>query len=260
MSKVMIEPKNKSISKTLAILSTFTETHPMQRTSDIANKLEMNISTVSRHLNTLFDGGYLERDEHTGYYYPGLKIVALAGTTLHNRAEYRYSYPQLVKISNKYQVHSHMGVLDGQDVVHLISSSCESTKDLFIPMGHRNPLYCSAMGRAILAYIPTKQSDDLLKSSQMVEYTPETCTDIEMIKLELKEVKGQGYAVVKDELAWGKASLAAPIFNRNRDVIGAISVSLSVEQLEAEGREFELARVVKYTAGKISGQLGYYPV
>lgn len=260
MSKITIEPKNKSISKTLSILSTFTETNPMQRTSDIANKLKMNISTVSRHLNTLYDCGYLEREEQTGYYYPGLKIVALAGATLHNRAEYRYSYPQLVKISNKYQVHSHMGVLDGNDVVHLISSSCESTKDLFIPMGHRNPLYCSAMGRAILAYLPAKQSDDLLKTSQMIEYTPETCTDIEAIKIELKEVKGQGYAVVKDELAWGKASLASPIFNRNREVIGAISVSLSVEQLEIDGREFELARVVKYMAGKISGQLGYYPV
>lgn len=260
MSNLTIESKNKSISKTLAILSTFTESHPMQRTSDIANKLNMNISTVSRHLNTLFDSGYLDRDEHTGYYSPGLKIVALAGATLHNRAEYRYAYPQLIKISNKYQVHSHMGVLEGNDVVHLISSSCESTKDLFIPMGHRNPLYCSAMGRAMLAYLPKREAEELLKSSDFIEYTPETCTDIEEIKLEMKEIKGQGYAVVRDELAWGKASLAAPIFNRNREVIGAISVSLSVEQLEAEGREFELARVVKYTAGKISGQLGYYPV
>ena len=53
----------KSVSKTLAILSTFDERTPMQRTSDIAARLGMNISTVSRHLNTLLDWGFLRRDD-----------------------------------------------------------------------------------------------------------------------------------------------------------------------------------------------------
>lgn len=74
----------KSVSKTLAILSTFDETAPMQRTSDIAMKLDMNVSTVSRHLNTMLDWGFLERDDFTGFYYPGLEIVALAGAALQN--------------------------------------------------------------------------------------------------------------------------------------------------------------------------------
>ena len=55
----------KSVSKTLAILSTFDERTPMQRTSDIAARLGMNISTVSRHLNTLLDWGFLRRDDET---------------------------------------------------------------------------------------------------------------------------------------------------------------------------------------------------
>ena len=53
------ESNTKSLNKTLAILSTFNEKTPMQRTSDIAAKLGINISTVSRHLNTLLDWGFL---------------------------------------------------------------------------------------------------------------------------------------------------------------------------------------------------------
>lgn len=72
----------KSVSKTLAILSTFDERTPMQRTSDIAARLGMNISTVSRHLNTLLDWGFLRRDDKTGCYYPGTQIISLAGAAL----------------------------------------------------------------------------------------------------------------------------------------------------------------------------------
>lgn len=66
---------NKSVSKTLAILSLFSEGERMLRTSEIAERLQMNISTVSRHLNTLLDGGFLQRDDATGYYYPGMEII-----------------------------------------------------------------------------------------------------------------------------------------------------------------------------------------
>ncbi len=93
------ESNTKSLNKTLAILSTFNEKTPMQRTSDIAAKLGINISTVSRHLNTLLDWGFLQRDDLTGCYYPGMKILELAGTALQNNDIYRYAFPELQKIS-----------------------------------------------------------------------------------------------------------------------------------------------------------------
>ena len=72
-----VSTNTKSVSKTLAILSSFNERTPTQRTSDIAAKLHMNISTVSRHLNTMLDWGFLMRDEETGRYSLGYEVVAL---------------------------------------------------------------------------------------------------------------------------------------------------------------------------------------
>lgn len=101
----------KSVSKTLAILSTFDERTPMQRTSDIAARLGMNISTVSRHLNTLLDWGFLRRDDETGCYYPGTQIISLAGATLQDSDVYRYSFPELQLLSFRYGVHSLLSLI-----------------------------------------------------------------------------------------------------------------------------------------------------
>ena len=259
----------KSVSKTLEILSTFNELAPEQRTSDIANKLHMNISTVSRHLNTMLDWGFLMRDEETGRYSLGYEVVALAGAALQNNPlagaalqnndVYRHAYPELQQLSYKYGVHSHMGVPRAVDVVHLISICCESTMELLIPMGHCHPMYCSAMGRAMLAYMSQAEVQKVLRASELQKLTPETKIDLREINQELIHTRQKGYCILFDELAESKSSLAAPIFDRNRNPVAAISVSASAQSLSQPQRERELAKAVMTAAGKISGKLGYYP-
>ncbi len=249
----------KSVSKTLAILSTFNESTPMQHTSDIAAKLHMNISTVSRHLNTMLDMGFIERDDKTGCYYVGLEIISLAGAALQNNAVYRHAYPELQQLSNKCHVHSHMAVPRGKEVVHLISICCENTKELFIPMGHCHPMYCSAMGRAILAYLPAGKVQQILQNSELERYTTETKIDLLEINQELTRTKRRGYCILMDELAESVGSLAAPIFDRNRNPVAAVSISTSTYSLSQPQRARELAKAVVSTANKISGKLGYYP-
>lgn len=249
----------KSVSKTLAILSTFDETAPMQRTSDIAMKLDMNVSTVSRHLNTMLDWGFLERDDFTGFYYPGLEIVALAGAALQNNDVFRHAFPELQRLSYKYDVHGHMGVPRKTEVAHLISSSSERTMELFIPMGHRQPMYCSAMGRALLAYMAPAKAEDILKNSNLQKRTPDTLTDRWEIRQELIRTKQRGYCLLLNELTEGKGSIAAPVFDRHRNVIAAVSVSAGAHSISQPQRERELAKAVMHVASKISGKLGYYP-
>lgn len=253
------DSNTKSVSKTFAILSTFNEITPMQRTSDIAAKLHMNVSTVSRHLNTMLDWGLLERDHSTGFYFVGLSVVALAGTALQNNNVFRHASPELQKLSNKYNVHSHMAVPRKLDIIHLISNCCESTTDLLIPMGHSHPMYCSAMGRAILAYLPSAKAQEILKNSNLQKYTSETKTDLRQINQELLYTKHKGYCILINELSEGKGSIAVPIFDRNRIPIAAISVSSSARSFSQPQRELELGKAVKTAAGKISGKLGYYP-
>lgn len=249
----------KSVNKTLAILSAFNELTPMQRTSDIAAKLNINISTASRHLNTLLDWGFLERDDTTGYYFPGGEILALAGMALQNNDVYRHAFPEVQRLSYKYGVHGHMGVSQQKEVIHLISSCCENTMDLLIPMGHRHPMHCSAMGRVLLAYMPPIKAQEILKSKKLKKYASKTLMDIQEINQELIQTRQKGYCLLINELAEATASLAAPIFDRHREVVAAISVSTSASSLRQSQREKELAKAVTVAANKISSKLGYYP-
>lgn len=257
--KIKYTTGNKSVSKTLAILSLFTEGERMLRTSEIAERLHMNISTVSRHLNTLLDGGFLERDDATGYYYPGLEIVTLAGVALKSKSIYRHAYPELQQLSFNMKVLSHLSIPDGNEIVHLVCCCCEDKTELLYPLGHRQPMYCAAMGRAMLAYLPEEEALRILKSSNLQKYTPETQTDLRGILESLRIVRSKGYCATNNQLHMGKGSIAAPVFDWTRKPVGAISISTQSHRLLAQVDEERFARMVTLVAGKISGKLGYYP-
>ncbi|WP_237580197.1 IclR family transcriptional regulator [Candidatus Enterococcus huntleyi] len=250
---------SKSLNKTLAILSSFDDQTPIQRTSDIAARLDMNMSTVSRHLNTLLDWGFLDRDEDTGYYYPGVAIVALAGRALQNNDVYRHAFPEVQRLSYRHNVHGHMGVAQKDKIVHLISSCHESSMDLLIPMGYKHPMHCSAMGRVFLAYLSPIEAQQILKSNTLLKYAHHTKVDICDINQELIRTRQQGYCLLVNELAEGIGSIAAPVFNRNREVVAAISVSASARSLADPAREQVLAQAVKAAASRVSSKLGFYP-
>lgn len=152
-----------------------------------------------------------------------------------------------------------MGVPRGTDIVHLISSSCEKTMDLIIPMGHRHPMYCSAMGRAVLAYLPASKVQEIIKRSELLKLSEETKIDPEEIKQELVRTRQKGYCVLINELIDGQGSIAAPIFDRNRNPLAAISVSASENRLCDPAQEKLLAKHVLAAATRISSKMGYYP-
>lgn len=249
----------KSINKTLAILSTFSDASPQQRTTDIATKLNLSISTVSRHLGTLLDWGFLERDDVTGYYRPGNKIIALAGVTLQNNEIYRHAFPELRELSRTLNIHCHMAVPQGTSIIHLISLSCSNAQELMFPMGHVQPMFCSAMGRAILSCLPPAKAQEILRKSELVKRTEDTKVDIEEITNELKKVRKKGYCLIINELNEDEASLAAPILDQNSNPVAAISVSSSVYRLSQPENEAQAAAAVKAAGTRISSMLGYYP-
>ena len=80
-----------------------------------------------------------------------------------------------------------MSIQDDTEIMHLISCCCEHTMDLFVPMGHRQPMYCSAMGRIMLAYMPEAKAEDILKRSNREKRTPDTKVGVDEIMQELKK-------------------------------------------------------------------------
>lgn len=248
-----------SVQRALMILNTFTEHCPTQRVSDIARKLDLTPSTVSRHLSTLLDAGLVERDAENGCYRLGMQILTLSGVLLHSNDLYRHAYPELQKLSTKTGLHCFLGIPYHCEVIHLASVGEENTAELFTPVGYHHPLFCSAMGKAILAFMDDRERDAILSKSALVKYTPYTITDVFKLKKSFEDIRLCGYAAITEELTIGKSSLAVPILNHKRRPIGAISVSGSVDRVNLRENEKKLAKAVMDVAGKISGKMGYFP-
>ena len=249
----------KSLDKALTILMTFTNDTPLQHVSDVAYKLHMNESTVSRHLSTMLDLGFVERDNTTGCYSLGMNLITLAGVSLHGHDVYRHAYPEVMRLCSETSLHCFFGIPFNSEIIHLISIGTDDTFDLFTPIGHHHPMFCSAIGKAILAAMPPDEAHKILLQQPMVPFAPETVTDISLIEKELKKTNVRGYATISNELTAGKASLAAVVLNRNRQPIGAVSICGSLMQLDLPTREKELATYVMRAANRISGKMGYFP-
>lgn len=115
------------------------------------------------------------------------------------------------------------------------------------------------MGKAILGFLPLDEAHALLCEQPLQRYAPDTILDIREIEKELRKVRSQGYATISNELTAGKSSIAAPIRDRSRKIIGAVSISGSISQMDLLSKEKALAKMIIGTASKISGKMGYFP-
>ena len=248
----------RSISKTLSILASFTAATPQQRTTDIAARLGLSVSTVSRHLGTLQDWGFLERDDVSGYYRPGARILTLAGIALQNNPVYRHAFPEMWALTSALDVNGHIAVPQGTSIMHLISLGSANSPEL-VPMGYLQPMYCTAIGRAILAYLPQAKVQEILRKTELTKRTEATKTDPEEILEELRKVRRKGYCLLVDELNYGRSSLAVPVFDQQGTPVAGVSVCTSTYRLSDPAAEEEFSHAVKKVGGKVSGILGHYP-
>ena len=86
-------------------------------------------------------------------------------------------------------------------------------------------MYCTSVGKAILAHLPEKKVKEIWDNSKIVKYTDYTITDFQELKKELEDVRERGYAVDNEENEMGVRCVGAPIFNIKGEVETAISIS-----------------------------------
>jgi len=92
--------------------------------------------------------------------------------------------------------------------------------------GPRIPAYCTALGKAHLAFMPEEEVDSYLENTELVRYTPATTTDKKTIKANLLAIRERGYSYTNGELMNYRIAIGAPVFGADEKVEGAIRVSL----------------------------------
>lgn len=122
-------------------------------------------------------------------------------------------------------------------------------------VGSRLPAYCSATGKALLAFLARPDLDRILERIDLVQRGPRTLTDKSALRAELEQVRRTGIAVNDEELDSALRAIAAPVRSRSGEVVAAVNVAIPwspVAMSELAGR---LGPVLRATAHEIAARV-----
>ena len=241
------------MTKTLRILDLLQESRSALSLQEIAGQAGINKSTACRLLAHLEAEKYLGRDDRGGYCL-GQKLLRL-GNHYHVQAPLRErARESLWELWRITQETVNLAVLDGLEVVYI--DCLESPHDfrLVSNAGMRAVLYRTALGKAIVAFLPPEQRDLIVKSLRFQAFTPHTLTSVEQLSRELNTIGKNAYAVDNEESVLGLRCIAAPILNKKGIAVAAISISGPSSRITPQ-KTTALGTTVKAAAQEISERL-----
>lgn len=214
----------KSLARALRVLECFSVEEPELGITEIARRLDMQKSTIHNIVRTFEKNGYIVQNPKTNKYYLGFKILHLGYIVNHHMGLRDIFLPYMRQIAESAHEVCYFGMLDNQEVLYIEAVYPPSQQQTRNILGERAPLYCTGLGKAMLAHLPQEQIEQVLRG-EMKAYTPFTLCDADVLRNNLEEIRTNGYAVDNMEHEFGVRCVAVPVFGANGQVMAAVSVS-----------------------------------
>jgi DNA-binding IclR family transcriptional regulator len=224
--------------------------------ADLAARVGLHVSTAHRLLATLVSLGYVRQNPSTGRYGLGAKAVHLAEAYLGQSDLRDAARPVLERLSWETGETANLVILDGHEALYLDKAESAQNLRIFSRIGRRTPLYCTAVGKVLLAARSPEDVERLLSRTPLERLTRRTITEVGSVKRELARVREQGYALDLEECEEGARCIAAPVSAASGETLAA--VSLSGPSIRMHSRRLrELIPAVVAAAREVSGRLGH---
>jgi DNA-binding IclR family transcriptional regulator len=226
--------------------------------SELAGRLQLNVSTVHHLLATLKARGLVAQDERTKVYRIGSGLVALVSRFLLGTDLYPAAVAAVEELRNVSGETSYLSVFEDREINVLIAFT--GLRPVQARRMHRpgqSNIHSTASGKLLLAYRAPEQAAALLAAVDRPQFTPHTITDLDELLREIAAIRIRGYALDREEDYIGVQCVAAPVFDGNGECVASISVSYPAAPAE---RTDELIRLVGDAADQISVNLGAIPV
>jgi DNA-binding IclR family transcriptional regulator len=246
-----------AVAKTMTILEVLSKDEHLG-VSEIARRSGLNKSTVFRFLNTLSTLGYVYRDAANDHYGLSLKLNALAGIRSGSRDILRYAAVPLENLARETGETIHLAILEDGVLVYL--RKIESSHSLRVvtmtsSVGASVPLYCTGLGKAILAWFPPREQKKYIAHQVFTKFTETTIVDGPSLLKELELIRKRGCAFDRQEHERGVVCVAAPVFTSGQLPIAAVSIAgPSVRMKEAVLARYK--KLILTAAKEISEKLG----
>ena len=221
---------SQSLERGLAVLSAFRPDRPVVGISELSRELGLTRSTTHRYVATLASLRYLEQDDATRKYRLGPRVLDLGFSMLGSLELREIAGPHLRQLTDATGHTSNLAIRDDTDVILIDRVRGRPGRyhhlEFSLHVGSRLPSYCSATGKALLAFLPRPDLDRVLDHVDLVQRGPRTLTDKNSLLAELEQVRRTGLATNDEELESALRSIAAPIRSRSGQVVAAVNVAI----------------------------------
>lgn len=225
---------------------------------ELSTVLGLHKSTVHRLLMSLIYMGYAKQNETTQKYMLTYKLVNMSGKILDRMDILQIAKPYMERLSAISGETVHLVQREGSDILYIYKIEAKvGTIRMVSHVGMIHPMYCSGVGKAIMATLPEKEVRKIWDASIIEKKTDKTIVTFEDMLTTLEEVRKNGYALDDEENEEGVRCIAASLRGYGKNVKYAFSISGPVSRMTKERLE-ELAVDMKKVQAELQRELGYY--
>jgi DNA-binding IclR family transcriptional regulator len=246
-----------TVSRALDLLEQFQEGDAELGITDLSKRLNLHKNNVFRLVATLNARKYIEINTSTGKYRLGIKTRALGQVATRQIDFINHARPFLNELKQQCHETCYFSIIKDGSTICLDGVESDLPVRVAQRVGSSRPLYCTAAGRVQLAFMDALKQIDLLSGHELKRLTASTITDPDVLHKELVRVALQGYAIDNQEHDAGVMEVAAPVFDAQGVIIGALSILGPEMRLAGTRLEQELVPLVCQSALRLSCALGY---
>lgn len=238
----------------IARILTVLGTEPFEFTlSEVARRVGLHRSTVLRLLRALEAERMVEA---TGDKYSlGLRLFQLGAVVQRKMEVRRVAVPEMQQLTAATREMSLLSLYDRGEIVYVEIVESPHPVRSVSRYGGRLPAYCTTTGKVLLSGQSREEVERVIAAG-LPPLTPNTITDAEQLRLELRRVAQQGYAIDNEELQLEVRGVAAPVRNFRGQIVAAVGIAAPVYRLPTDRLEWAIA-AVKECSARISQRLGY---
>jgi DNA-binding IclR family transcriptional regulator len=223
--------------------------------TECATRLKYSKPTTLRILRTLERAGMVTVQESTGRYRLGLTTLRLGMAYLDGLDLRQAALPTMHELARYTKETVHLGTLVGSQVVYIEKVEGSHAVRMFSRIGHTMPAHSTAVGKAILAFLPPDTVDEAL-AGPLPGFTSTTITDHAELAAHLDETRLRGYAIDNVENEEGITCVGAPVFDHTGVATAALSIAAPTQRMPSE-TVAEYGALVRDKALALSDVLGY---
>ena len=244
-----------ALQRGLRLLQLFSEAAHGLTAKHVAVCSRLPVSTVHRFLVNLETAGFLNCGAD-GVYHLGIACFAIGQAALAQLDIRQVSLPYLQELNRETRETVHLTVRHGLSAVYVEKLDSPEQLRIHSRIGASVPLYCTAVGKVMLAYMPREEQEKVLPRLELKHLTANTVGSLQELEAELRRVRKNGYACDLEEHELHIRCVAAPICDHAGSVNASLSLTAPVVRM-AVTRLRQLAPLLQTAGLQISRELGY---